>query len=565
MSDYFKATKYVLSIAPYIAVIYFILNIISKLLPNLQIFLVQNVTNNLSKHNLRLTISNVLILIALLVVQGVQLSIMQNLRLKIQYKLSSQLYSRLYHVIFKTDLLNLDKADYLLKIEESRLAIDGKILECFTTLCDLAGICMSVVLIFISVINISFIYIIFFLAISIIQNTFIYLNTAEKIKLIKYQNQKQREHDYFNNLLQSYDYIKEIRCYSLNNWFEKKRVGIYDEILNAQLGFSNKWSKLNIFWSAIMFLIEALLFFFLLQQTLTNLLIAQVILVIQNNELFVKVITQAIDLVGLIKQKGVFIASLEYVLNNEEAHMCTEYKSNEKLVEMRNVSFKYKMKNVLNSINFTMNKGEIVAVVGENGSGKSTFIKLIAGLLKPDSGTINLYTNKISVVFQDYSTYKFTFRENVAFGNLNEINNNIKISNTMDYINLDYLRAKLPNGYDTHVGRDLWDDAIDLSGGEWQKIAMARSLYKDAELIILDEPSSSLDPISEITQIQSFMNCYKDKGIILVSHRIGLVNLAHKIIYFRDGKIVEQGNHQELLKLNKEYAKLYKAQAKWYL
>jgi ATP-binding cassette, subfamily B, bacterial len=236
-------------------------------------------------------------------------------------------------------------------------------------------------------------------------------------------------------------------------------------------------------------------------------------------------------------------------------------------IEFKNVSFA-----ILKDINFIINKGEKIAIIGENGAGKSTLIKLLCGFYTPTSGeilingkslnSINLdnWRDQISPLFQDYNSYSFPLHRNIIMGktlvqdDLNKASLNSGVSN---------FASLLPNEMNALLGKDF--GGAELSIGEWQKVALARALYKNAPLYFMDEPTSSMDPLSERTIFTKFIAGAKDKTVIFVTHKLSLSLLADKIILFHQGKVVGQGCHKDLLVTSKLYAEMFKSQADIYL
>lgn len=256
---------------------------------------------------------------------------------------------------------------------------------------------------------------------------------------------------------------------------------------------------------------------------------------------------------------------------NGNVRLCGDIES----IILNNVSYSYPNRDdlALDNINFRIHKGERVILVGENGSGKTTLTKVLAGLYKPASGDL-LYNNinfeelhiqsiyeKISIVTQNFMKYSMTLRQNIGISNMKEINNDSKINNIVALLGLENVVDKL-GGVDTELGLEF--GGAEISGGEWQKVAIARAMFKDNNFMILDEPTSALDPLIEYNLLKSFLEITKDKTSIIVSHRVGLCRFADRIIVMKKGKIVEEGTHEELLQRNGEYALIWGKQAKWY-
>jgi ATP-binding cassette subfamily B protein len=226
-------------------------------------------------------------------------------------------------------------------------------------------------------------------------------------------------------------------------------------------------------------------------------------------------------------------------------------------------------------LNFTLHPSEKLALVGENGAGKTTLVKLLARLYDPTEGRILLDGNdlkeynldelrmQIGVIFQDYIRYQMSFAQNIAIGNINEKDNRELIKMAAQKSLADLLAAKLPNQYDQPLGR-RFNEGTELSGGEWQKIALARAYMKDAQLLILDEPTAALDARAEYTVFQRFAELTKGKSAVLISHRFSTVRMADRILVLEKGELIEIGSHEELLQKNGRYAELFHLQASGY-
>ncbi|MBU5256511.1 ABC transporter ATP-binding protein [Tissierella praeacuta] len=253
-------------------------------------------------------------------------------------------------------------------------------------------------------------------------------------------------------------------------------------------------------------------------------------------------------------------------------------KGNDLTIRLENVYFAYPGtdKYVLENINYVFEYGKVYVIVGENGAGKSTLINLISGLYEPTSGTIYLndipinqidymdYRNIFSIVFQDFKYFSFTIAENVALNKSND-SNEFKISSYLQEVGLGDKIKTLPKGIHTNLDKIFYEDGVILSGGENQKLALARALFRETPVIMLDEPSSALDPISEDDLLSKFKNLAADKLVIYISHRMTCASTADQIIFIKNKTIFEQGSHRELIDKNGDYAKYYQTQAKYYV
>jgi ATP-binding cassette subfamily B protein len=242
-----------------------------------------------------------------------------------------------------------------------------------------------------------------------------------------------------------------------------------------------------------------------------------------------------------------------------------------------NVGFKYSNTEswANRHLNFTLQAGEKVALVGENGAGKTTLVKLLSRLYDPVEGRILLdgidlkeyniidLRKNIGIIFQDFLRYQMSFAQNIAAGNIDEQFNRPLIEQSAEKSLAHLLAERLPDKYDQALGR-RFNNGVELSGGEWQKIAIARAYMKDAQLLILDEPTSALDARAEYSVFQRFAELTKGKTAVLISHRFSTVRMADRIIVLDKGQIIEMGSHEELIKKNGHYAGLFMLQAKGY-
>jgi ATP-binding cassette subfamily B protein len=241
------------------------------------------------------------------------------------------------------------------------------------------------------------------------------------------------------------------------------------------------------------------------------------------------------------------------------------------------VGFRYPTgsRKVLEDISLVIRPGEVVALVGENGSGKTTLIKLLCRLYDPVDGNITLdgtdlrqfettaLRRNISVILQDYAKYHLSARENIWFGNTALAPDHERIVAAARQAGADDLIAALPHGYETILGK-RFEDGEELSIGEWQKVALARAFLRDAQIIVLDEPTSSMDAKAEYAVFQNFRQLAAGRTAILISHRFSTVRMADRIYVLKDGSITEGGTHEELIHRGGTYARLFETQAQYY-
>jgi ATP-binding cassette subfamily B protein len=245
--------------------------------------------------------------------------------------------------------------------------------------------------------------------------------------------------------------------------------------------------------------------------------------------------------------------------------------------EFLNVSFRYpgSSRVILDGINFKLHKGERLALIGENGQGKTTIVKLITRLYDPTEGQILLdgidlreydledIHREMGVIFQDFMRYEMTARDNIAVGRVDAINNLEMLQSAARKSMAEPVIGRLAQGYDQMLGR-RFDQGVDLSGGEWQKVALARAYLRDAQLLVLDEPTAALDARSEFEVFRRFAELTTGKMALFISHRFSTVRSVDRILVIDNGKIAEEGTHDQLASLGGRYAEMFEMQASSY-
>lgn len=285
---------------------------------------------------------------------------------------------------------------------------------------------------------------------------------------------------------------------------------------------------------------------------------------------------EMVELFGTIYENANLAGKLyDYLELPEEKGENEEIVSIETL-RLENVSFHYPYdnKNALENISLEIQKGSHVAIVGVNGSGKTTLVKILMGLFRPTEGKIYInkkdtsnwstesITKNVSAVFQNYGKYKLTLRENVMLSDIEKKVDDEEIRNKMEEAGFDYQREDISNQLDKMLSKEF--NGIDLSGGEWQRLAIARGIYRKNDMIVLDEPTAAIDPIEEANVYSRFDEISKGKTVLVVTHRLGSVKSADRIIVLKGGKIIEDGSHNALMIQNGFYAKMFLTQAEWY-
>lgn len=387
-----------------------------------------------------------------------------------------------------------------------------------------------------------------------------------------------RKVDYYEECMVSQEYYKETRqlgAYGyFNNLYKESLIMLQKIKLKATFKTGIMELKVNFLTVFGYIGILFLLFVSLMHEEIT---VTQFSAVFASLTILYGMMDELIteQVAGMSKNYGSIINYLKF-LKLEENH--GEDVSFDKKCDiiLGNVSFSYpqSQNDSIKNVSIKIKAGEIIAIVGENGSGKSTLIRLITGIYKPTRGNViygdknisnvsykSLFKN-VSAVFQKFQRYKMTLKENLIISDnmLTPLESELDSLCKMTGVEND--KSTYPNSYDTMLSREF--DGVDLSGGQWQRIAIARGLYRSHDIIILDEPTSAIDPNEETRIYNEFAKISKDKTSIIVTHRLGSVKLADRILVMKDGAIVQIGTHNELIKKDGEYRNLYKSQEQWY-
>ena len=406
-----------------------------------------------------------------------------------------------------------------------------------------------------------------------------YKKLYAKIEMDK--NPKERELAYFNGIFSSVEYAKEIRINGDKNLF----INYLKICLHKLWIFYKKQmhllNKSKLFLYSVDFLQRVISYVYMVFMVSTGgISIASFMMYINAITTFNDSMNNVIDSINDIRQFSLYFESVEKYLSlpaniDAEAEGLPVPDVIETL-EFKNISFKYKGSNkwALKNINCKFKGNEKVSIVGENGAGKSTFIKLICRLYDPTEGVILLngidirkydykqYIKKISSVFQDYKLFSIPVAENIT---LNEEINENKVEKILSSLGILKNILNLPNKMKNIVHKDFDVNGFEPSIGIAQKMAISRALYKDTPIIILDEPTAALDPKAEYDIYQNFNLLTENKLSFYISHRLSSSRFSDFIIVFENGKIVEQGTHEELIKENKKYAEMYSMQSLYYV
>ena len=397
------------------------------------------------------------------------------------------------------------------------------------------------------------------------------------------QSPDRRRMGYFLDLLTKDTYNKEIKLFGLGDHFITRWKAIADRFYRENQGLLRRRTVMGFLWGSLTTLVTSGTFLYVaLQAAARRLTIGDLTLYTQAVSNVQSSFQSILGGMSSLYESGLYLSNLFDFLDYQPAirdrpgavALPLPLRSG---IEFRNVHFTYPGKSApaLRGVSFTVDLDETVALVGQNGAGKTTIVKLLTRLYEPDEGQIFLngrdirdyelagLRRAIGVIFQDYVTYFFSAAENIGVGQLAQMEDRPRIEGAASKSGADAVIARLPNGYDTTLGR-WFDEGYQLSGGEWQKVALARAFMRDAEVLFLDEPTASLDARAEAEIFARMQALTAGKMALFISHRFSTVRLADRIIVLEDGAIKEDGTHRELLALGGTYAELFNLQAAAY-
>ena len=410
------------------------------------------------------------------------------------------------------------------------------------------------------------------------ESHFAFLGYAKNFR----QTPIRRQLDYLRQVGGSKEAAKELKLFGLSKFLTDRFTKLSDGIYEENVALSRRKLIAGAFLSIIAFMGYYSAYAFVIWRTVTGAyslglwyLLSGAILQASSN------IQQIFSTVSGIADQALFLTDLLAFFDMQptiqsKPDALPAPRPIIRGFEFRNVSFRYpgSSRLVLNGLNFHLRPGERVALIGENGEGKTTIVKLITRLYDPTEGQVlldgvdlkeyrleDLY-REIGVIFQDFMRYEMTARENIAVGRIEDIDDLALLETAARKSLADAVIAKV-GGYDQMLGR-RFETGVDLSGGEWQKVALARAYLRDAQLLVLDEPTAALDARSEFEVFQRFAELTAGKMALFISHRFSTVRMADRIVVLENGKIAEEGSHEQLARLGGRYKEMFEMQAASY-
>lgn len=402
-------------------------------------------------------------------------------------------------------------------------------------------------------------------------------------ELQQLQTESERKSSYYHRMMSGVYHAKEVRLFGLGPYFKERYRDLQEVLHQSRLALLRSKVTLDIvaqgFITAAIFGSFAVIAFMALDGRIT---LGDMVMYFMGFQMCIGYVQSIFGNLGAVYEDQLFLRNLFLFLDLRPgivapAHPLPLTKPIREGLRVENVTFTYTgtQAPTLTNVNLTLHPGEVIAFVGGNGAGKSTLVKLICRLYAPDTGKILVdgqdlsevspedWQRRITVLFQDYVHYNMTVRENIWLADIPRPYDSPDIAKAAQKADADTVISRLPHAYETMLGRSF-SGGHELSTGEWQKIALARAFFRNAEIVILDEPASSLDALAEAEIFRKFREIIGGRSAILISHRFSTVLMADRIYVLDGGQIVEHGTHAGLMALNGRYATMFHAQADAY-
>lgn len=490
---------------------------------------------------------------------------------------------RLLEQASKVDLGHFDNSDWHDRLARAKRDVSWRPGDLTWSVLGLSGNIVTIVLMAGLLASLHYILVVLALAAALLSLALERRVTARLYEFFYKETPEEREREYLGDLLVQPRTTKEIRAYVLADYLLGRHRDRSEELYRLREQMYRSGTRISMLTGLI---------------TGTALALAYLFVAIQG-------IAGTIDPGGVVLVIGAFTSvsstlgniSSTFVAVDQHTTFLDDYfsflaidpliavptpprdvpSSLEAGIEFDDVAFTYPggSEPAVKNLNLHIRGGELIALVGENGAGKSTLVKLLLRFYDPTHGSVRVggadlrdldpaaLRSRIGVLFQDYATYELSVRENVQMGRPGEAGDDSRVIAALEDARSDWLLRKMPKGLDAKVGR-LFEGGHDLSGGEWQRLALARIMYRDADIWILDEPTSSLDPEAEAAIFAELKQMLKGRIGIVISHRFSTVRIADRIAVIADGKVSELGSHEELLRAGGRYAQLFELQAAGY-
>ena len=490
---------------------------------------------------------------------------------------------RLLEKASKVDLGHFDNSDWHDRLARAKRDVNWRPGDLTWSILGLSGNIVTIILMAGLLASLHYLLVVLALGAAFLS---LLLESRVTSKLYKYfyeETPEERERQYVGDLLVQPRNTKEVRAFVLADYLLGRHRRLSDELFTRRQKMLRMGSRMSVITGIVTGTILALAYVFVAVRGIQGTISPGAVVLV------VGAFTSVSGTLGNISSTFVAVDQHTTFLDDYFSFLSIKtllpVPSNPRSIpdlsidgiEFENVGFTYPggTEPALTGLNLQIRKGELMALVGENGAGKSTLIKLLLRFYDVKDGSVKVggidvrdmnpheLRNRIGVLFQDYANYELSVRENVLMGRPNGTTDDTKVIKALRDSRSEWLINKMANGLDSKVGR-LFEGGHDLSGGEWQRLALARIMYRNADIWILDEPTSSLDPEAEAAIFEELKENLKGRIGIVISHRFSTVRIADRIAVIADGRVSELGSHEELIAAGNRYAELFELQASGY-
>ncbi len=484
---------------------------------------------------------------------------------KMQIKVGTELMGKVYSLVGNLKHSYFDNPDHTAKLQrEVMFSQDSMLTQNVVHAISLSCNAVSLLLIFPVVYRAGAEVFMMILVVAIMCNLFEFDEGFLRWEHQNSQEKKYRKRDKMASYFYQKESIMEMRMLQSGGFIQKNWENMNEAVYKEDFLFEKKLENRRLLFDVLRVVLNTIpLFYVAWNFGLGNVDIAIVFMVWQTQGQFNGIMASVFSEFKAVHYSVPYIDELCEFLESNAASGDENISRKDIMMELKNVDFAYGAKDkILKNVALKILPGEKIAIIGPNGAGKTTLVKLLAGLYEPTGGRAEYGFDRLQAgaVWQDFVKFELSLKESIGLGDVSQIDDSRKLLKICDMVGIELEDISM----DDIIGRSFDSEGKIPSGGQWQKIAIARAVYGDKVFLYMDEPTASLDPISEVKLYSEIKKAFEDKTVVFVSHRVGFANLAERILFLNGGEIVEDGSHKELMEKKGFYYNFYREQLKWY-